>query len=90
MDYMGDDHHYYHLDDVPDVDLSVNKVAAAAAPVAVAVITRIYSAELLLVVADEVYHLMIVPAAVLIAAAVEDNVAVVGVVYPDVHFLNDP
>ena len=51
---MGDDHHYYHLDDVPDVDLSVNKVAAAAAPVAVAVITRIYSAELLLVVADEV------------------------------------
>ena len=51
---MGDDHHYYHLDDVPDVDLSVNKVAAAAAPVAVAVavITRIYSAELLLVVAD--------------------------------------
>ena len=42
MDYMGDDHHYYHLGDVPDVDLSVNKVAAAAAaPVAVAVITRI-------------------------------------------------
>ena len=33
---------------------------------------------------------MIVPAAVLIAAAVEDNVVVVGVVYPDVHFLNDP
>ena len=33
---------------------------------------------------------MIVPAAVLIAAAVEGNVAVVGVVYPDVQFLNDP
>jgi hypothetical protein len=34
---MGDDHHYYPLGDVPDVDLSVNKVVAAAA----AVITRI-------------------------------------------------
>jgi hypothetical protein len=34
--------------------------------------------------------MIVLAAAVLVAAAVEDNAVVVGVVYPDVHFLNDP